>query len=444
LDQQYGHELVNSLRSFAGQSEDVDGTVRLLEAVADFTTDDRQENAYAALADVLTRAGRKAEAWDALRRAVLPMQVRQGHLSNEAAALVNLSQELGRLEDVKAAARQAMDENATWAACGELLVAMAEQRAGSETELVQVAERFRNDSTYAASVQNSQGILRSELARCTAEPALRLAASLWESEFDEMQANGAYNYDYRQSGELAQVYAKLGEREKARKLWLEAGTSLPDVYGGDYVMVQSFERREHIGPMLLEAGFALDALRLFEQNRDAAGLPQAEQYQFPQRVERQQDARREAILGVLAEGLDEALESLEESLASAEVADLAHFFAVADRPWTDAQSSRIPEHVRGNSPPTVLLLPALVRHAAAKQRTGALSEALAKQIAAHPGDEHVAAFAILLPVWQGEADAPTDALEGLSRSNDSGIRALALATLGRQEPPAADEAESPE
>lgn len=434
----FAYDLVNAVQSRPNNGKD-ETPIVLLRAIAAFVPAGSNEYACRSLASQLMFRNRRAEALDVYRQAVLPPTGPTSQLSPLALQLVDVAHGLGKLPEMEAAGRKAIEAHPEWSDYGDLFVAMVRQRQGNEEALVRLAERYRSEDEIRGRLANSTSLLRSALSQCEAREALDLGLELWQSELERLRTqSGGGSEDYRSFVTAAEIQLKLEQTQKARALLKEAAAHDPGTTG-DAGPYYEFRRYEQVAPKMQQAGFHLDAVGLLWKNvrQEESEIPK--RYGYDSRIAAQRDLLRNSVLTLLTGNLDDTLRELETALADDKTAPvLDRFFAVVSGPWTPAEQESIPAPVRGDDPAHVQLLPALLRHARSKGRLAALADACAAAQKRHPDDRPLAALATFLAAARSDGPVPVAGLVALLK--DAGVQPLSIAALGAARTPEAAQA----
>jgi hypothetical protein len=261
-----------------------------------------------------------------------------------------------------------------------------------------------------------------------------------QSESPENNNNNETTHSFEQ---LATVLAKLGRREEARDLLLAAGdSSIAAVFQNPgYVSYQGASERSRLARRLTKLGFPLEAIGLYE--RSLASPPHRSVWggNLPQWAHNQREEEREPLREVLATRLDEALAALESELGITSPPNLLTFFALADRPWSEAERSKFADIARGPRSEWSQLLPALLARAREKKTLDTLAERVASARKRYPDDDRLEALATLTGIAQGNIEAARSGLKArtaaVERTQELGIRPetwlLVYESLARKE-----------
>ena len=431
MKNRYSHEVISAGRDLGNDKSRVEEAVKLMKAAVEFAPSGNREYALSTLASYLSQQGRKQEAWEAYHDAVIPPGGSDNRLSSQTASLIRLSEELDKLDEVEQACLEAVKSHPKWQPCADALLAIAKLRTEEDQQpLVTVAERYLADTTYAEPLKNSASVLRSEFDKLDAEPALKVALEMWEVQIAQIRSgNYSSSSSHTYYAAYADVLVKLGRSEEARDVLLEGVNAPMPGYSESYLEYYFFQRREHVAPKLVEAGYPFDALDLYAKNLALEGTEIAEQRRLDRRMPDQRKGLRKAVLQTLAGHLDRALDALQEELA-ASPPQLDASFTVVTPSWEKAEALQIPEHVRSEPVGQIQLLPAILKQAESKGQLESLGTALAAARSSHPEHELLAALEIFFNQANGDDDV-VPALVKLSRQADGNVRALAVAGLSK-------------
>ncbi|NOX54616.1 MAG: hypothetical protein GXP27_09295 [Planctomycetes bacterium] len=440
----YRYDVTNAAIALANDKQYADEAITILRAAVRFTPAENREYPLNHLGNLLIQQGRKAEAWQTYCQTVIPPQGPADRLPDSAISLASLTVKIGKFDELTRLCQRAVKTHPQWQNCAELLVAMARfQKNKDEMALQEIARRFQTDPNYAQSLRASASVLRSQFAVLSGKPALEVAAELWQTELDRTKARGptgrTVQYSFYSYGSFADVLIKMGHREKARNVLLDALASDTTGHASAFRDFYLLQRSTYLAPRLLKADYPLDALRLLQQDVKLEGSPLAREPRVANQIARRQRILRSAVLQTLTGDLDTALQALQKTLEEPEPAELATFFSVAAPKWTTQEIERIPTHVRLEPASQTQLLPALLRHAREKGRLDELAEMAASARKSGPNNERLTALTVFIQDARGGQDA-LGALIALSRNDDKDLRQLAIACLMRYRSPTAAQA----
>lgn len=438
----YDSQVAYAARELGQREEHREAALQLFPFAVDFSASTTQRGmTYSYWTSLLQTEGRNADAWKLYQQAILPDPKKPVAIRYLADHWIALSDELDRLDLLAASVRQAAQTQPDWQPKADLLLAMVALRQGDPAPMTALAKKYRFDEQYAGRLSSTSDILRTELPKADSTDALEVAAELWESyvqPYREGRTGSTTSYEYFTS--LADIYARLGKRYRARALYREAELREAPGYSASYLPYYEFRRRTHIADSMLKTGFPLEALRLYRENVALEGTEVAQQRNLSSAIETQQTAIVTCLHRVIAKRLESCLEQFEAALQQGDVERLNVFFTINPRPWSDAEFQEFPEEVRTDSERTLQLLPALLRFARQHDRLEHL-QALAASAESQIRDRHV----LRAIQWQLEC-AENGAVPKLepsvefSRSPNQNVQALALMALAEHEAPAASRA----
>jgi tetratricopeptide (TPR) repeat protein len=404
LRREHGQSVVTVANQLMNRkAPDVD-VQKLCEVAVDFAPEgNSREFALSQLSTFLSNRNRKGEAVEVLMRSVLPPKGRQERLSGTAQRLCDLAKDVGKLDELEAACNKAIADEPGWKESGELLLAMIGRRRDDDSRFEKFAARLRDEPEFARALVNSPAayMLRRELAGCKSRPCLEVAMDLSQQELDRrLQQPG--NADTSLHDEVAQIAVKLGDRAKAREIWLASLEVGNPGYDPDYLTYREMTRRATVAQFLRVHGFRLDAIRLYAINQ-SIDVPANDPRQIADQLKQQRGALRSLVLQTITDGLDDAVASLESDLQSTkQPPDLTAYFVTIAEPWTAAEREKLPKHVLADGPPHVQLLAAVLAHAHSQGRLAKLAESLSAARARYPNHAPLLALEMVTRPMSGK------------------------------------------
>jgi tetratricopeptide (TPR) repeat protein len=430
LRTRYDHSVTFAARDLAREKGNFEEALKLFEAATKFAgTESERGTSYRYWAEALESQNRKEAAWKTYREGLFSSKgsVPVSYLADH---WIDLSQDLNKLAELKSTTRQAVKSHPQWQPQADLIIAIAELREGNEQPLIEVAEKYSTNGQYSSALSSSSRFLREELPKVNSIKALKLAAELWEGyvrSYREGRSSSSYAHNYFAS--LAEVYQKLGDREKALAVFKEAENAPMPNYSSSAKAYYRFRRRQDLSKRMAQNDFPVQSLRLIHQNLALAGTPLISQRNLGDELEVSRQLIPAAVHDTITQHLAEATAELKQSLTQAGTNDLAMFLTVHPNSWTEDEIKEFPEYLQGPNASSLQLLPAIAAYAKKTGQLQALVDLATKMAQRRQSDPVAVAMR-----WQfqsaltGETPTFKDAIR-LAQSEHPGVKEVGVLVL---------------